>query len=710
MIRTNARLCLFAALGLTVLGLGACSPAEQADTTAVPVSAPSGPDTVTTAPASIEAAQAQSPDGRIVFRVDAEGGAPGYEIAFDGETVIGRSRLGFRFAQAPAMENGLRIVAVSEAAADEIWEQPWGERRVVRDHHNEILVAFADEAGPAFDLRVRVFDDGAAFRYEVSGEPGERRDIIDELTRFALPEASTAWWIPAQGWNRYEYLYETSDGLGGLGRVHTPFTVRLPEGGPHLAIHEAALTDYSGMYLDQRREGVFEAALAPGADGVKVHVEGDFITPWRTIQIAEEAVGMANSDMILNLNAPNVLGDVSWVEPGKYVGIWWCMHINVCTWGSGERHGATTERAREYIDFAAENGFSGVLIEGWNTGWDGDWFSNGAVFSFTQPYPDFDIEAVTQYAAERGVRLVGHHETSGNLANYEAQMEEAFDLYESLGVAQVKTGYVADGGDLVRHDENGEIRHEWHYGQYAVNHHVRVLEAAAARGISINAHEPVKDTGLRRTYPNWISREGARGQEFNAWGNPPNPPEHVPLLAFTRMLSGPMDFTPGIFDLRPNGEDHPSRIETTLAKQLALYVVLYSPIQMAADLPENYAAHPDAFQFIRDVPTDWEESIALQGEVGDFIVFARRERGGEDWYLGAASDEEARELVVPLDFLDPALSYEAQIYRDGPEADWESNPYEMVIERVGVNAADRLVLPLAPGGGAAVRFAPREAN
>jgi alpha-glucosidase len=661
-------------------------------------------------PASIEAAEAASPDGRIVFRIDAEGGAPGYQIAFDGETVISRSRLGFRFAEAPALESGLRITGVSEASVDQSWEQPWGERREVRDHHNEILVALSGAGGPAYDLRVRVFDDGVAFRYEVAGGAGETRAVVGELTRFSLPESSTAWWIPAQGWNRYEYLYETSEGLGELDRVHTPFTVRLPEGGPHVAIHEAALTDYSGMYLDQRRGGVFEAALAPGADGVKVHVEGGFTTPWRTIQIADQAVGLANSDMILNLNEPNVLGDVSWVEPGKYVGIWWCMHINACTWGSGGRHGATTERAREYIDFAAENGFAGVLIEGWNTGWDGDWFSNGAVFSFTEAYPDFDIEAVAAYALERGVRLVGHHETSGNLANYEAQMEDAFDLYESLGVTQVKTGYVADGGDLVRHDENGERRYEWHYGQYTVNHHIRVLEAAAERGISINAHEPVKDTGLRRTYPNWISCEGARGQEFNAWGNPPNPPEHVPLLAFTRMLSGPMDFTPGIFDLRPNGEDHPSRIETTLAKQLALYVVLYSPIQMAADLPENYAAYPDVFQFIRDVPTDWEESVALQGEVGDFIVFARQERGGEDWYLGAASDEEARELTIPLDFLDPALSYEAQIYRDGAEADWEGNPYEMVIESRGVSAADRLVLPLAPGGGAAVRFTPREAN
>ena len=648
-----------------------------------------------------------SPDGHLSFRVWSDQGAPRYEILQDEDRVVSPSALGLRFAEAINLDTRLQVTSVERGVRDETWEQPWGERQFVRDHHNELVVSFrrTDAANEGFDLRVRAFDGGVGFRYEVLGDAGEARALVDEVTGFALPEESEAWWIPAAGWNRYEYLYETTP-LGEVDRAHTPFTARLPDGGPHVAIHEAALVDYSGMYLDQRRGGAFEAELAPGSDGVKVHVTGEFVTPWRTIQIADDAVGLINSDLILNLNEPNVLGDVAWVEPGKYVGIWWGMHIRTMSWGSGPIHGATNENVREYIDFAAENGFDGVLVEGWNYGWDGDWFSNGAIFSFTESYPDFDLEALSDYALERGVRIIGHHETSGHLTNYENQIEDAFDLYQEHGVTQVKTGYVADGQDLIRLDENGEERREWHYGQYTVNHHIRVLEAAAERQISINAHEPVKDTGLRRTYPNWISREGARGQEFNAWGVPPNPPEHIPLLAYTRMLSGPMDFTPGIFDLTFHGFDAPSRVETTLAKQLALYVVLYSPIQMAADLPENYEARPDAFQFIRDVPTDWAHSEALAGEVGDYVVFARAARDSREWFVGGVTDEDAREVEVNLDFLDPDETYLAQIYRDGADADWETRPYDIEIEPRQVNAQDRLSVHMAPGGGFAIRLVP----
>jgi alpha-glucosidase len=345
-----------------------------------------------------------------------------------------------------------------------------------------------------------------------------------------------------------------------------------------------------------------------------------------------------------------------------------------------------------------------VLVEGWNLGWDGDWFHNGDLFSFTEAYPDFDIEAVSRHGLERGVRLIGHHETSGNVSNYAAQMGAAYDLYQRLGVRQVKTGYVADGGDIKRVDEDGVARYEWHDGQFMVGEYLRSVTEAAKRKISINTHEPVKDTGLRRTYPNWISREGARGQEFNAWGDPGNPPEHAAILPYTRMLAGPMDFTPGIFDLTFEGPDGEHRVNSTLAKQLALYVTLYSPIQMAADLPENYEARPDAFQFIVDVPTDWEQSIALAGEVGDYVAFARQERGGEDWYLGAVTDENARTLELPLDFLAPGRRYDARVYRDGEGADWRSKPHAIVIETVEVTAADTLELWLAPGGGAAVRF------
>jgi alpha-glucosidase len=357
-----------------------------------------------------------------------------------------------------------------------------------------------------------------------------------------------------------------------------------------------------------------------------------------------------------------------------------------------------------YMDFAAKYGFDGVLVEGWNIGWDGDWFHNGDLFSFTEPYPDFDIGAVSEYGLGKGVRLVGHHETSGNVTNYANQMADAFDLYESLGVRQVKTGYVADGGRIKRVDENGGAHYEWHDGQFTVGQYLLSVTEAAKRKISINTHEPIKDTGLRRTYPNWISREGAKGQEFNAWGNPPNHPEHTAILPYTRMLSGPMDFTPGIFNLTFQGMDSKQRVQTTLAKQLALYVVLYSPIQMAADLPENYGKHPDAFQFIVDVPTDWEESIAVAGEVGDFVAFARKERGGEDWYLGALTDEEARKLSIPLSFLEKGVTYTAQIYRDGEDAEWLKNPYSIIIENRPVSRDDTLTLPLATSGGAAVRF------
>ncbi|MEM9056818.1 MAG: glycoside hydrolase family 97 catalytic domain-containing protein, partial [Pseudomonadota bacterium] len=561
----------------------------------------------TTAPGRADDADAsatvRSPDGRIAFTVgtDANGDAR-YAVAYDEQAVVLPSRLGLHFREHRGFDKGLTLAVLNRSEADTAWEQPWGERREVRDRYNELHVRFTAQAPERMlDLRVRVHDDGVGFRYEFPPQPGySRLDIVDELTEFHLPQDATGWWIPARNFNRYEYLYHTTD-LAPMDRVHTPVTFRLPSG-VHLSLHEAALVDYAGMVLDQRRPGVFEADLTPWSDGVKVKTQAPFQTPWRTIQLAPDAVGLLNSDLILNLNEPNALGDVSWVKPGKYVGIWWGMHIRTFTWGSGPTHGATTANTERYVDFAAQHGFDGVLVEGWNLGWDGDWFYNGDVFNFTTPYPDFDLPALARYARDRGVRLIGHHETSGNVTNYERQMDAALDLYAEHGITQVKTGYVADAGDIKRVDDDGLVHYEWHDGQFMVDHYRRSVLAAARRKISINAHEPIKDTGLRRTYPNRISREGARGQEFNAWGNPPNPPEHTAILPYTRMLAGPMDFTPGIFDLTFQGEDSDQRVQTTLAKQLALYVVLYSPIQMAADLPENYEKRPDAFQFIVDVP------------------------------------------------------------------------------------------------------------
>jgi alpha-glucosidase len=645
-----------------------------------------------------------SPDGRIVFELAIDRfGAPRYSVNHGGEKVITDSRLGLRFAQQKPFDRDIVLLGSVTHSHDQTWEQPWGERRLVRDHHRELLLQFADGEGRRFDLRVRAFDDGLGFRYEVPAQPGfETVHIVDELTEFGLPEQSEAWWIPGRRFNRYEYLYRHT-GLEAIETAHTPITVRTP-GGSHLGIHEAALVDYAAYVLDQRRPGVFQTNLTPWSDGIRVKTSAPFKTPWRTIQVSRDAVGLLNSDLILNLNEPNVLGDVSWVEPGKYAGIWWALHLKTHTWGSGPKHGATTEETMRYIEFAAEHGFDGVLVEGWNLGWDGEWFYNGDLFSFTEAYPDFDINAVTEFGRKKGVRLIGHHETSGNPVNYSRQMDDAFDLYQSVGVRQVKTGYVADAGNIKRVDDEGVAHYEWHDGQYMVGEYLRSVKEAAKRNISINTQEPVKDTGLRRTYPNWISREGARGQEFNAWGVPPNPPEHTAILPYTRMLSGPMDFTPGIFDLTFDGLDSEQRVSTTLAKQLALYVTLYSPIQMVADLPENYEKHPDAFQFIVDVPTDWEESVALAGEVGDYVAYARQERGGKDWYLGAVTDEQARKLDLPLNFLEPGTAYLAQIYRDGPGAHWKSNPYPVTYEEKMLKRGDVLTLPLAAGGGAAVRF------
>lgn len=648
-----------------------------------------------------------SPDKHIAISLTDDNGRPEYQVQFNGKTVVNPSKLGLVFQQLGELGLDFNIKNVTNNSVDQTWQQPWGERENVRDHYNRI-VATLSNGQVDFDIEFKAFNDGIGFRYLVPKQAGlantPKLDITDELTEFAIPDPqhTTAWWIPGRGWNRYEYLYRTTS-LDKIDRAHTPMTFRTADG-VHLSIHEAALTDYAAMVLNQGRDGILRADLTPWSDGIRVKTQPGFSTPWRTIQIAKDAPGLLNSDLILNLNEPNKLGDVSWVQPGKYVGIWWGMHLNENTWGSGPKHGATTSETKRYMDFAAQYGFDGVLVEGWNEGWDGSWFDNGDVFSFTKAYPDFDMDAITEYGQSKHVRLIGHHETSGSVTNYRKQMSDAYDLYQKHGVTQVKTGYVADGGDIKRVDENGIVRHEWHDGQFMVNEYLHSVTEAAKRGISINTHEPIKDTGLRRTYPNWIAREGARGQEFNAWGNPPNTPEHTAILPYTRMLAGPMDFTPGIFNLAPEGLDAVNRVKTTLTKQLALYVVLYSPIQMAADLPRNYVQRLDAFQFIQDVPTDWSNSIALAGEVGDYVAFARKQRGAEDWYLGALTDEQPRKLSLKLDFLTTGKRYEAQIYRDGSKADWLTNPYDYVIETKTVTAKDTLDLSLAASGGTAIRF------
>ena len=629
-------------------------------------------------------------------------GRPEYSVLRLGRPVIAPSRLGFLLTDAPKLERNFEIAGSARASGDETWEQPWGESRYVKNRYNELRVQLVERVAPQrrLDVVFRVYDDGVGFRYEFPDQPGLKTvNIAEEITEFAVVPEATAWWIPAGEWNRYEYLYEKTP-LSDVGQAHTPITLRTADG-LHIAFHEAALVDYSGMWLRRVEGQRLKATLSPSASGPKVTRVAPFNTPWRTIQIADSAPALyESSNLILNLNAPNALGDVKWVEPFKYVGVWWGMHLGTETWGPGPKHGATTANVKKYIDFAAKHGFRGVLVEGWNEGWNDDWFANGKDFSFTRPYPDFDIEELARYARFKGVRLVGHHETAGNIAVYEPQLEAALDLYEKLGIDSIKTGYVADAGGVQARGPDGSPRMEWHDGQRMVQHHLHVVREAAERQIAINPHEPVKDTGLRRTYPNWVSREGARGMEYNAWGNPPNPPEHEVELVFTRMLSGPMDYTPGVISLQGTGQP----IQSTVARQLALYVTLYSPIQMAADLPENYEANPRPFQFIKDVPADWAETRVLNGEVGDYVTMARKDRRSENWYLGAITDEHGRNLDVPLSFLTPGRKYRAQIYADGPNADFRTNGKDIVVEERNVTSADTLTLRLAPGGGQAIRF------
>ncbi len=648
-----------------------------------------------------------SPDGRNRVAVAVREGRLSYSLARDGRWLILPSLLGFAFRGAPPLRDGLRITDTTRQAHDATWTQPWGEVVRVRDHHNELAVSVEETAAPnrRFTVRVRAFDDGVGFRYEVPDQPGLGAfELSDELTEFALADNARAWWIPSDRprMDRSEELFSSAP-VSTLDSVQTPLTMETTDGRTFLVIHEANLVDYARMNLaGPRMEGrTLRAALAPWADGVKVRGHTPFVTPWRTIQLADRAEDLAPALLGLNLNPPNALPKTDWIHPMKYVGIWWGMHIGVMTWSAGPRHGATTANAKRYIDFAAANGFGGVLVEGWNVGWDGDWIANRNAFSFTRPYPDYDLAAVAAYARQKGVRLIVHNETSGGIENYERQLDSAFALYRSLGVDAVKTGYVTDT----------TAQGDSHWSQFMVRHYRRVIETAARYGIMLDVHEPIHDTGERRTYPNMMTREGARGQEYNAWsGDGGNPPEHETILFFTRLLAGPLDFTPGIFDIlerstgRPHTPEEP-RVRTTLAKQLALYVVLYSPLQMAADLPENYAGQP-AFQFIRDVAVDWDTTAVLKGKIGDYVIVARRQRGSPEWFLGAITDEEPRSFDVPLSFLTRGTRYVAEIYADGPGANWRDNPFPVAISRQDVNAGSTLHIALAPGGGQAIRIRP----
>nr|WP_234026378.1 glycoside hydrolase family 97 protein [Qipengyuania thermophila] len=653
-----------------------------------------------------------SPDGRITVTANTDGeGVPYYEISRDGQVLIAPSQLGFLFTDADPMRRNFALSGVERGSADARWEQPWGERRFVTDRHNAMTVTFREKGGAQRSLAVqfRVFDDGVGFRYDFpENTNGGLVNIAEELTEFVVAPKGTAWWIQGGDWNRYEYLYQKTD-IGSVSTAHTPITMRLDDG-THLSFHEAALVDYAGYWFKRFDGQRFRTHLSPSSRGPKVVRRGGFVTPWRAIRIADSAAGLVESDLELNLNEPNRLGDISsWFRPQKYIGIWWGMIRGDWTWAQGPRHGATTARAKQYIDFAARHGFAGVLIEGWNIGWDGNWFGNGREYSFTQPYPDFDLEQVAAYARSRGVQLVGHHETGGNIANYEKQLDDALALYDRLNVRVVKTGYVADAGGIIACNADaadpcrGEV-FEWHDGQRQVQHHLRVVEAAARHRIAINPHEPVKDTGLRRTYPSWVAREGARGQEYNAWSRFGNGPDHDPTLVYTRMLAGPMDYTPGVLSLVG---DRGMPFSSTLAKQLGLYLAIYSPIQMAADFIENLEAHPRELAFIKQVPADWEDSRLVAGEVGDYAIFARKDRNSADWYVGGVNDATRRDVTVQFAFLDPRRTYEATVFKDAPGATYENESrHTIAYETITLRAGDTRTFELAPGGGLAIRLTP----
>ena len=647
-----------------------------------------------------------SPSGTIEvgFILNAEGRA-GYQVTRVGKPVIGESHLGFLFTDQPQMLRNFAIVGQRTRDHDETWETPWGEDRRIRNCYRELTVDLAEKSGLKRRLSVefRIYDDGVGFRYRLPARANGAWNIAEELTQFRVAQDGKAWWAPAFESNREEYLYNETP-VAGIGTAQTPLTMVLSDG-THLSIHEAALVDYSAMNVARVQDGLLKAVLTPSATGPKVSRSGEFTTPWRMLTIAPDAPSLyAARNMVLNLNEPNKLGDVSWVVPRKYVGIWWGMHLDLQSWNSGPKHGATTANALKLIDFAARHGIPGMLVEGWNVGWDGDWFANGWDFSFTKPYPDFDLPRVAAYAKKKGVHLIGHHETSSNIANYESQMEAGFDYYRANGIDAVKTGYVSDAGGVQALGPDGKIRFEWHEGQVMARHHLKVVTEAAERKIMINAHEPIKDSGLRRTYPNWVSREGQRGMEYNAWGDPKNPPRYDTELFFTRMLSGPMDYTPGIVSLKGRGG---TDILSTLARQLALYVVIYSPVQMAPDLQENYEAEAVAFGFIKQVPVDWEETRVLSGTIGDEVVVARKDRNSADWYVGGVTDEQARDTVVRLDFLPEGKRYTATIYRDGPTAEMGAKGKDMAVETRSVRRGDTINLRMATGGGFAIRLAAR---
>jgi hypothetical protein len=676
----------------------------------------------------------QSPNSNILVEfMLTKKGAPAYNIAFKNSEVIKTSTLGFDLKDMPSLKNGFKIINSESSNFSETWQMPWGEQVDVENNYNQLKIDLQESTylKRKLTLVFRVYNDGLGFRYEFPEQENLSEVLLtDENTEFRLTGNHTAWWIPGD-WDIYEHLYNTSkftkiDALAkanhvNLAQTHipenavnTPVTMKTKKG-LYLSFHEASLVDYSGMTLKVDTVNLaFTSELVGSANNdYKVKRTVPFQTPWRTIQIAEKAGDLIESKLIVNLNEPNKLEDISWFKPTKYTGIWWEMHLGKSTWDySGNqdmtsftteakphgKHGATTENAKAFIDFSAKNNIGAVLVEGWNTGWE-HWIGfedREGVFDFVTPYSDYDLREVVRYGKEKGVELIMHHETSAATETYEKQQDTAYALMQSLGIHAVKTGYV------------GKIlpKGEYHHGQYMVNQYNNAVIKAAKYQVAINAHEPIKATGLRRTYPNTISREGLRGQEFNAWSSDGgNPPEHLSIVAFTRMLAGPIDYTPGIFDIKFNKFKTENQVNTTIAQQLALYVVIYSPVQMAADLIENYEGNP-ALQFIKDVGIDWQQTKVLNGEIGDFVTIARKEKNSENWFIGGITDENSREMDLVFEFLSSNTDYEATIYEDAENAHWNNNPTALNIRTIKITNNSTIKLKLASGGGFAISLKP----
>jgi alpha-glucosidase len=673
-----------------------------------------------------------SPDNKISLIFELIDGKPFYSVNKQNKNVVLRSALGLILINDFDLTKNLKIKKKIKSSFNANWTPLMGEYKKINNNYNQLTVDLYQD-DKTITLEFRIFNDGIGFRYQVPEQKSIKQyDLMDEITEFNIYQNDSVWWQPAFSYRRYEFLYAntTIDEISkkkyselvedlsydtlGIDAAQTPLTIK-KRNGLFISIHEANLIDYSSMTLAPRGNGSLEAELYPWADGTKVKSSKGIISPWRTIQIADCSSDLLRSNLILNLNDdPDESIDYSWVKPGKYMGVWWEMiGTNESTWWPSKHHGANTKKVLDYIDFASKHGFEGLLVEGWNKGWYPDWCcsGNGIPFNFLEPLDDFDFNKISSYSSKKNISIVGHHETGGQIENYEDQLEDAFIFYNKMGVKNIKTGYVNDiSKNIKRTDINGKIISEWHHGQYMINHFQKVIEIAAKYKLSIITHEPIKDTGLRRKFPNFISREGAKGQEFNGFSS--NGVNHATDLPFTRLLSGPMDYTPGIFKLKDfrytepgSGEiDKNATVPSTIAKELALYVVYYSPMQMAADLPSNYNKHLKAFEFIKNVPVNWGEKLILNSKISEYLTIARKDIKSDNWYIGGITDEKEREFKISLNFLDKDLSYNATIYRDSKKTHWDKNPMEYEIETLKVNSDSVLDIYIAPGGGFAIEI------